>query len=89
MRQLCAFDEVGEHNHIRLRNADWNDALDMAPDRGESVAFTGAYAYSIKGLADCLAEYEMVTKNRELELAEEIQALLAKEPEIQLKIFRV
>ncbi|HBA69525.1 MAG TPA: cellobiose phosphorylase [Lachnospiraceae bacterium] len=77
VQQLCAFYEVGEHNHIRLRNADWNDALDMAPDRGESVAFTGAYAYSLKGLADCLAEYETVTKNRELELAEEIKVLLA------------
>ena len=42
LQQLCAFYEVGEHNQIRLRNADWNDALDMAPDRGESVAITSA-----------------------------------------------
>lgn len=76
LQQLCAFYEVGEHNHIRLRNADWNDALDMAPDRGESVAFTGAYAYNFKELADCLEKYEMIAKKKELELAEEIQILL-------------
>lgn len=76
LQQLCAFYEVGEHNHIRLRNADWNDALDMAPDRGESVAFTGAYAFNFKELADCLEKYEAITKKKELELIEEIKILL-------------
>lgn len=77
LQQLCAFYEVGEHNHIRLRNADWNDALDMAPDRGESVAFTCAYAYNFMELADYLEKYERITKKKELELAEEIRILLA------------
>lgn len=77
LQQLCAFYEVGEHNHIRLRNADWNDALDMAPDRGESVAFTSAYAYNMKELAAYLEKYEAITKKGDLELAEEIMTLLA------------
>ena len=38
IQQLTAFYEVGEHNICRLRDADWNDALDMAAERGESVA---------------------------------------------------
>jgi len=76
LQQLCAFYEVGEHNHILLRNADWNDALDMAPDRGESVAFTSAYAYNLKELADYLQKYETITGNRQLELAEEGAVLL-------------
>ena len=76
LQQLCAFYEVGGHNHMRLRNADWNDALDMAPDRGESVAFTSAYVFNFKELADCLEEYERITKRKELELAEEMTILL-------------
>ena len=46
-----AFFDVGEHGHMRLRGADWNDALDMAGARGESVAFTAAYAYGFEVLA--------------------------------------
>ena len=46
-----AFFDVGEHGHMRLRGADWNDGLDMAKERGESVAFTAAYAYGLDLLA--------------------------------------
>ena len=49
VQALCAFYEVGEHNHIRLRDADWNDAIDMASHRGESVAFTNSYAKKSHG----------------------------------------
>ena len=44
---------------MRLRGADWNDGLDMAAERGESVAFTAAYAYGfdlLAGMLDRLAE---------------------------------
>ena len=44
LQNLCAFYDVGEHNEMRLHGADWNDALDMAWEKGESVAFTCAYA---------------------------------------------
>lgn len=77
LQQLCAFYEVGEHNHIRLRNADWNDALDMAGDRGESVAFTSAYAYNFKDLAVYLKKYMDMTGKKTIELSENISILLA------------
>ena len=48
VQHLTAFYDVGEHNHIRLRGADWNDALDMAKERGESVAFTGMYGDNLE-----------------------------------------
>lgn len=71
---LTAFYEVGEHNICRLRGADWNDALDMAPNRGESVAFTCAYAGNLTNLAALLEriseEYPTV------ELLEELSPLL-------------
>lgn len=54
VQNLAAFWEVGEHNIIQLRDADWNDALDMAASRGESVAFTNAYAGNLINLADML-----------------------------------
>ncbi len=48
---VTAFFDVGEHGFMRLRGADWNDGLDMAKERGESVAFTAAYAYGFDILA--------------------------------------
>ena len=48
---ITAFYDVGEHGHIRLRGADWNDGLDMAREHGESVAFTAAYSYHLMLLA--------------------------------------
>lgn len=48
---VTAFFDVGEHGHMRLRGADWNDGLDMARNRGESVAFTAAYAGNFHTLA--------------------------------------
>lgn len=51
IENLTAFYEVGQHNIIRLRGADWNDALDMADENGESVAFTFAYAGNLKRLS--------------------------------------
>lgn len=51
LQNLVQFFNVGEHNNIRLENADWNDALDMAPDKGESVAFSCFYARNLKAIA--------------------------------------
>lgn len=51
LMHLCVAGDLGEHGYMRLRGADWNDALDMAPDRGESVAFTAAYAGNLAELA--------------------------------------
>lgn len=53
---LTAFFNVGEHNFIRLEGGDWNDAFDMASERGESVAFSALYAGNLRLLGElCLA----------------------------------
>lgn len=78
---LCAFYEVGEHNHMRLRDADWNDALDMAGCRGESVAFEHAYAMNMESLAEILRR-EAKEGEREAEVFEELTVLLADEKEL-------
>ncbi len=76
LQHLCAFYEVGEHNHIRLRGADWNDALDMAEEKGESVAFTCAYAGNLMQIAELLRILEERFGWEQVELLEEIQILL-------------
>ena len=50
-QNVTACFDAGVHGNIRLRGADWNDALDMAADGGESVAFTAAYAGNLHTLA--------------------------------------
>ena len=81
IQHLTAFYEVGEHNMFRLRGADWNDALDMAPDRGESVAFTCAYAGNLRDLAALLRDLALRGQESAL-LLEEIRELLAAGPEL-------
>ena len=80
IQQLAAFYDVGEHNIYRLRGADWNDALDMAEERGESVAFTCAYAGNLRDLAGLLRR--MAKEGDTVSLLEEIQELLAGGPAI-------
>lgn len=75
LQNLCAFYEVGEHNIIRLRGADWNDALDMAEQRGESVAFTCAYAGNLKQLAKYLKVMTEKSGCKEIEVQEGMQIL--------------
>ena len=82
LQHLGAFYEVGEHNHISLRGADWNDALDMAAQNGESVAFTCAYAGNLKQMADCLKAFKEKTGCESVELLEELRILLSDDLEL-------
>ena len=51
---VTQFFDCGEHGNMRLRGADWNDALDMASKKGESVAFTAAYAGALSMLSSII-----------------------------------
>lgn len=76
IQNLTSFFNVGEHNIIRLENADWNDGLDMAEHRGESVAFSAFYAYNLASLADLLEEIKNRNGIKDITLAKEIIPLL-------------
>ncbi len=80
IQNLTAFWEVGEHNILLLRDADWNDALDMAPDRGESVAFSCAYAGNLVTLADLIDKTFKPSDN--LYLLKPVETLLSDAPGI-------
>ena len=75
IQNLSSFYDVGEHNEIRLRGADWNDALDMAAQRGESVAFTTMYADNMDHIAGLLAAFEASGK-KTVKIAKEMKQLL-------------
>ncbi len=75
IQHLTSFYDVGEHNHIRMRGADWNDALDMAKDRGESVAFTFTYGDNLEQLAELLQQLD-ARGIKELPLLKELELLL-------------
>lgn len=82
IEQLAAFYETGEHNIYRLRGADWNDALDMASERGESTAFTCAYAGNLRELASMIRLLEDITDQKEISLIEELKVLLNDDTEL-------
>ncbi len=56
IQNIVPFYNVGEHNNIRLEDADWNDGLDMASQRGESVAFTSFYGQNLITLSEILSK---------------------------------
>lgn len=56
IQHLTAFFNVGKNNIIRIENADWNDALDMAAELGETVTFSFIYASNLGSIAALLKE---------------------------------
>ncbi len=80
VQNLSSFYDVGEHNHIRLRGADWNDALDMASERGESVAFSAAYASNLEEIAGLIKRLVNEAGISKLYIAMEIMVLLNLKP---------
>ncbi|MGE5597823.1 MAG: GH36-type glycosyl hydrolase domain-containing protein [Bacteroidota bacterium] len=72
---VTQFFNVGDHNHIRLEGADWNDALDMAAEKGESVAFTALYGHNLMELSGMLLDLRRVLGADEVELAAEFLPL--------------
>ena len=76
IENLVQFFNVGEHNITRLEDADWNDGLDMAKERGESVAFMSFYGGNFLALADLLEKLSAVKSVKEISLALEIKTLL-------------
>lgn len=75
LQNLVPFFNVGEHNNFRLEGADWNDAMDMAAARGESVAFTAFYAGNLRELAALLKHLSGKAGLAKLEVAEEMTVL--------------
>lgn len=76
LQNLVQFFNVGEHNNIRLESADWNDGLDMAFARGESVTFSACYAGNLLELADLIEKLAEVSGDDSIIVAKEMKHLL-------------
>ncbi len=76
IQNIIQFFNVGTHNNIKLEDADWNDGLDMANKKGESVAFSAFYAGNFNMIADLLEKIKESKKINSIELFEEIKLLL-------------
>ncbi|WP_018753317.1 GH36-type glycosyl hydrolase domain-containing protein [Paenibacillus sanguinis] len=76
LQNVVPFFNVGEHGNIKLEGADWNDGLDLAPVKGESVAFTAFYASNLAELAKLLTHLQQSAGIGEIEVAEEMAILL-------------
>jgi len=75
VQHLTAFFNVGAAGNILLEGADWNDGMDMARERGESVAFTALYAGNLADLSKLVLALERLGV-AEVELAAELRLLL-------------
>ncbi len=84
VQHLTAFFHVGvAGNTILLEGADWNDGMDMARSRGESVAFTALYASNLADLSRVVSALARLgvaeawgERSRTIELAAELVCLL-------------
>lgn len=76
LQHLTMYFNAGEHGHIRLEDADWNDGLDMAHDRGESVAFTAVYAGNMKRIGEALLHLRDALGLNTLPIGKELFLLL-------------
>jgi cellobiose phosphorylase len=76
VQNLTPFYNVGEHNNIKLEGADWNDGLDMASKKGESVAFTAFYGSNLLELSRLLKALKEHKNIEDIEIAKEIYLLL-------------
>jgi cellobiose phosphorylase len=75
IQNLTPFFNVGMHNNIKLEGADWNDGLDMASDKGESVAFTAFYGSNLIEISNILEALKMKVGTSYIEIASEMVEL--------------
>jgi cellobiose phosphorylase len=74
IQNLVQFFNVGEHNIIRLENADWNDGLDMAAQKGESAAFSFMYAGNLDDI--CVILERLKKKTSVVKILKELAILM-------------
>ena len=75
LQTVTQFFNVGEHNICKLEGADWNDGLDMARTKGESVAFHTMYYHNLNLLIDYFQTLKEKYQIQEIELLEETSIL--------------
>jgi len=75
LQNLVGHHNIGDHGFVKLEDADWNDGLDMAHQKGETIAFTHMYANNLRILASLIKELPA----EEVILFEDLKMLLKEE----------
>lgn len=75
VQHLTCFCNVGQHNNVRLEDADWNDLLDLADENGETVPFTAFYGRNLIDIADLIARYCQLCGVSEIALSHDVLSL--------------
>jgi cellobiose phosphorylase len=75
VQHLTCFYNVGDHNNMKLEDADWNDLLDLANEKGESVPFSAFYGWNLISIAELLLKYQAVKKTDHIKLYRELLLL--------------
>jgi cellobiose phosphorylase len=75
VQHLTCFCNVGEHNNMKLEDADWNDLLDLANQRGESVPFSAFYGHNLISIAELLLKYGEVSSVEDIPILEDLLLL--------------
>jgi len=76
IENLTQFYNRGENGNIKLEDADWNDGMDMAHNKGESVPFSAAYAENLSLLAKYMLKLDE-QKITTIELPVELKELIS------------
>lgn len=79
LQQLTAFFNVGDNNNLKLEGGDWNDTLDMAREKGESVCFHSFYSFNMATIVKLL-EFLRDRGRKEIALMSEMMLLLDRSP---------
>ncbi len=82
VQHLTCFHNVGEHNNLKLEDADWNDLLDMANEKGETVPFSAFYGWNLITAAELLLQYKKVKHVETIPLFKELITLTGLESKV-------
>ncbi|MCU0104832.1 hypothetical protein N7603_04095 [Acholeplasma vituli] len=88
LENVVASLNLGEQGFLKLEDADWNDGLDMATKKGETLAFTHFYANNLRTLAEFL-EYANVPTITLFKSLAELSLNIHKNPSLESFLDRV
>jgi cellobiose phosphorylase len=79
---LTMFYDVGNHNLLKQKRADWNDAVDQV--KGENVTYTLGLALDLNELSDLLEKVTAKLGISEIEVFKELEMLIEKKPKADI-----
>lgn len=85
VQHLTCFFNVGDHNNMKLEDADWNDLLDLANEKGESVPFTAFYGWNLITMAQLLRRYQETKRIDRIALYRELLILTGLEAPVDFE----